>query len=80
MTFIKLLIKNALFMYYLYYLHFPGILSVTISDDSAAYIKKIKGIKVLRQKIAKQALVDMKRSTQKNQQQLILKRLEASCA
>jgi len=49
-------------------------------NEASAYMKKIKNNKAFRQKISKQALVDMKRFTQKSQQQAILKRLEASHA
>jgi glycosyltransferase involved in cell wall biosynthesis len=48
--------------------------------QAADYMKKIKDNKVFREKIAKQALMDMKRFTLKNQQQAILKRLGASYA
>ena len=50
------------------------------TNHAAQFMKKIKDNKVLREKIAKQALMDMKRFTLKNQQQVILKRLEASHA
>jgi hypothetical protein len=43
-------------------------------------MKKIKDNKAFRERIAKQASKDMKRFTLKNQQQAILKRLEASYA
>ena len=49
-------------------------------NQAALLIKKIKDDKAFREKIAKQACVDMKRFTLKNQQQAILKRLEASHA
>ncbi|MCX7182609.1 MAG: glycosyltransferase family 4 protein [Nitrosospira sp.] len=49
-------------------------------NQAALLIKKIKDNKAFREKIAKQALIDMKRFTLKNQQQAILKRLEASHA
>jgi glycosyltransferase involved in cell wall biosynthesis len=47
-------------------------------NEAASYMKKIKDNKAFREKIAKQALIDMKRFTLKNQQQAILKRLGAS--
>ncbi len=47
---------------------------------AAQCIKKIKDNPIFRKKIAKKAFVDMKRFTLKNQQQAILKRLEASHA
>ena len=49
-------------------------------NQAALLMKKIKDNKVFREKIAKQAFMDMKRFTLKNQQQAILKRLEASHA
>jgi len=44
---------------------------------AAQLMKKIKDNNVFREKIAKQALMDMRRFTLKNQQQAILKRVEA---
>jgi glycosyltransferase involved in cell wall biosynthesis len=49
-------------------------------NHAALCIKKIKDDKAFRERIAKQASKDMKRFTLKNQQQAILKRLEASYA
>lgn len=48
--------------------------------QAADYMQKIKANKAFREKIAKQALMDMKRFTLKKQQQAILKRLEPSHA
>ena len=50
------------------------------TNHAAQFMKKIKDNKAFREKIAKQALIDMKRFTLKNQQQAILKRLEVSHA
>jgi glycosyltransferase involved in cell wall biosynthesis len=49
-------------------------------NEAAIYMKKIKDNKAFRQKISKQALLDMKRFTLENQQQAILKRLGTSHA
>jgi glycosyltransferase involved in cell wall biosynthesis len=49
-------------------------------SHAAQFMKKIKDNKAFRERIAKQASKDMKRFTLKNQQQAILKRLEASYA
>ncbi len=49
-------------------------------SHAAQYMKKIKDDKAFRESIAKQAFMDMKRFTLKNQQQAILKRLGASHA
>jgi glycosyltransferase involved in cell wall biosynthesis len=46
-------------------------------SHAAHFMKKIKDNKAFRERIAKQASKDMKRFTLKNQQQAILKRLEA---
>ena len=50
------------------------------TNHAAQFMKKIKDNKAFREKIAKQALMDMRRYTLKNQQQAILKRLEMSHA
>jgi glycosyltransferase involved in cell wall biosynthesis len=49
-------------------------------NEAAVYMKKIKENKAFREKIADQALIDMKQFTQKNQQQAILNRLRLSDA
>ena len=50
------------------------------TNHAAQFMKKIKDNKAFREKIAKKACLDMRRYTLKNQQQAILKRLEASHA
>jgi CRISPR/Cas system CMR-associated protein Cmr5 small subunit len=49
-------------------------------SHAAQFMKKIKDDKAVRERISKQALMDMKRFTLKNQEQAILKRLGASHA